>query len=446
MIFQEALKRRSIKVLEILSRIISASIQSTTVFIFMMLLLRYTGKKFILKNIICFIGLTVLILTVHSTEYSTMNPIIIFIAIVYALSLIYKINFSRAFLCSGIFMLALFLSDIMVTLLYVPFINAVELRSDAIYLICANLLNGLIVTTIISIKKIRNYFAEIIAIYEKRKGIETTAFVILIICALSTIFYMISQNYLLNKAFLLNIVGLLIFLLLALIFFKEKYEKEKMINKYDQLFEYVKTFEEWMDTENMNIHESKNQLITLRDMLKNNKKAKEYIDNIIKERIEFNDKSIEKLKHIPKGGLKGLIYYKIITAENHNIEMFLDISHNSKQDLERLTLEQNKDLCRLMGIFFDNAIEATKNASKKLISFEIYSNESGINIIISNTYDGSLEIEKLWEKGYSTKGMNRGKGLYLARKTSERNKKIILESRIINNYYVQKIVIKTKDK
>lgn len=427
---------------EVVSKTVAATIQSITTFSFIMSILQYKGSKVTLKNIFCFIVLILLILVIHSEEYSTMNPIIIFMSIVYALSLLYKVTFSKSFLVAGIFMLVLFLADMIVSITFVPFADANELRGDSLFLICANALTGIIVALTIIIKKIRNYFIEIIKINEKRKGIETIAFIILTILALSIIFFAVSQNYLLNKVFVLDIVGLLIFLLLAVIYLKEKYQKEKIINKYDQLFEYVKAFEEWMDTENMNIHESKNQLITLRDMIKNNKKAKEYIDNIIKERVDIGGKHVEKLKYIPKGGLKGLIYYKIIHAENNNIEVFIDVAAASHEILENLDVEKNKVLCRLVGIFIDNAIEATKITTKKIISLEIYPNEVGLNIIISNTYIGNIDPNKLWENGYSTKGENRGKGLHLAKKTTEKNKEFLLDNRIINDYYIQKIILK----
>ena len=102
------------------------------------------------------------------------------------------------------------------------------------------------------------------------------------------------KNFIFSNMFLIGIICVIIFICLWFIYFKEKYEKDVIINKYDQLFDCVKTFEEWMDNESINIHESKNQLATLREMIKNNKKAINYIDNIIKYNINLEDQNIQK--------------------------------------------------------------------------------------------------------------------------------------------------------
>ena len=198
-----------------------------------------------------------------------------------------------------------------------------------------------------------------------------------------------------------------------------------------------------MDNENINIHESKNQLATLREMVKKNKKALQYIDNIIKQRIDESP-NIEKLKYIPKGGLKGLLYYKISIAEKNGVQIFIDTSKKSYSFLSKLTLDENKVLCRLVGIFLDNAIEAAKISNKKLLSIEIYHSDSDLTIAISNSFNGKINFDKMKEFGYSTKGENRGKGLYLANKFSKKYKIFSLENRIINEFYVQKILINKK--
>ena len=99
-------------------------------------------------------------------------------------------------------------------------------------------------------------------------------------------------------------------------------------------------------------------------------------------------------------------------------------------------------LCRLMGIFFDNAIYAAAETSKKRIAFEVYESKEELNIIISNTYANDIFLNKLGENGYTTKEEGRGKGLYLAKKFSSKYKIFELENRIINDYYIQKIKIK----
>lgn len=426
----------------ITGEIIGTIIQNIAVFTFIRTILEDKNKIISLKNVVSFSLLSVLMVLLYGAEYSSINPLALFLAIVFGLFGIYKLNISKAFLCSGFFMITLFLADVIVSILLVSFFNIQDLRTMPINIILSNSLVCIITIVIVKIPVIKNKIIEIIKINENKKNIEAITFIVLSLAALSLISYITSRNYLFNKVFIIAASGIIIFIILTIIFFKEKYEKDKIINRYDELFEYVKTFEEWMDTENINIHESKNQLATLRDMVKRNKKAVQYIDNIIKERINTGSRSTEKLRYIPKGGLKGLLYYKITIAENNNITLFIDVSKDAEEILKTLTVDENKMLCRLVGIFFDNAIESSRESEKKMMSCEIYSSNNNLNITISNTFSGRVDLSKISENGYSTKGKNRGKGLYLAKKFSAKYDKFALENRIINDYYIQKIIIK----
>ena len=444
MIYLELIKRRCATVSSYVGNIVGSIIQSITVLIFIKkIMYPKNSKKFItIEDVILFLIFTVVISLIYGAEYNGINPLAFFIIMVLGLVFIYKFNFSKSFLCSGLFMVFLFLSDLIVSIIFVCLSTIETIRSNLFYMIISNLSVGTIEIGLISIKKVKNKLIAIIESNENKKSVEVVAFITLLIAALCISIYVLSENYTPSKMFLAGIIAVVIFMILTLIFFKEKYEKDKIVNRYDQLFEYVQTFEEWMDNESMNIHESKNQLATLRDIVKRNKKAVEYIDDIIKERINTEGKNFQKLKYIPKGGLKGLLYYKITIAENNDISLFIDVSKDIGENLVKLNIDENKMLCRFVGIFFDNAIEAAKDSQKKMISCEIYVSGGNIIIAISNTFSGTVELEKVNQNGYSTKGKGRGKGLYLANKFSKNYDVFSLESRIINDYYVQKITIK----
>lgn len=428
--------------LNVIGRILGATIQSLTAFIFIRDILEKEKRKINFKDIFCIICLTLLILTIHNTEYSAANPIVIFLSIIFGLFLIYKVNLTKSILCSTAFMIALFIAELIGTIIFAGVSTIESVREEYMHLILANLIVGIITILIIKIKRVKIKFIEIISELQKKESIETVTFIILLMTALSLILYLLSKNYTYNNLFIVSIVAIILFILLSFIFFKEKYEKELIIHNYDQLVEYAKTFEEWIDSENINIHESKNQLATLRDMIGNNREALEYIDNIISENMDIKSNNTVKLKNIPKGGLKGLLFYKIILAENQNINLLIDISEKSYNILNKLNVEKTKQLCRLIGIFFDNAIEAAKESETKRLSCEIYLNKKQLNIVISNTYKGRIALSEINKNGYSTKGSGRGKGLYLAYKLSSKESIFKLENRIINEYYVQKIIIK----
>lgn len=428
----------------LVSNIIGAIIQSLTAIIFINTFLEKSRKVFLVKisNLLSFIVFSFVILLVYQAEYSAINPMLFLILMIICLVYIYKINFSESVLLSGLFLVFLFISDLLTSLIFVRFSSIEAIRTRPIFIIISNLCVGLIEIILINVRWIKRKTLDVIRLNQNKVSKKFVAFIVLLTAALIFSVYILFENFIINKMFFAGIICIVIFIILGFIYFKEKYEKDVIINRYDQLFDCVKTFEEWMDNENVNIHESKNQLATLREMIKNNKKAINYIDNIIKDNINLEEQNIQKLKNIPKGGLKGLLYYKINLIVNNNITLFLDITKDVKNELVKLTLEENKTLCRLVGIFFDNAIESSKESEKKLVSCEIYINNNNIVITIANTYKGKIELNKLNNNGYSTKGKNRGKGLYLVNKIINKEKIFSLDNRIINNYYIQKIVIK----
>ena len=75
------------------------------------------------------------------------------------------------------------------------------------------------------------------------------------------------------------------------------------------------------------------------------------------------------------------------------------------------------------------------------VSLEIYKENEKIAIVIANTYNGKIEMEKLDNYGYTTKGKNHGVGLHLVKKIIE-NEVIYSQLRsLFEDYYVQKLII-----
>ena len=70
-------------------------------------------------------------------------------------------------------------------------------------------------------------------------------------------------------------------------------------------------------------------------------------------------------------------------------------------------------ICNILGVFLDNAIDAVKDLKKKIISIEIYIMDSYLCIDITNNFKGNLDLDKIAEAKYTTKGDGHGYGLTL---------------------------------
>ena len=63
---------------------------------------------------------------------------------------------------------------------------------------------------------------------------------------------------------------------------------------------------------------------------------------------------------------------------------------------------------------------------------------------ILNNYEGKIELEKLEQTGYTTKGQGHGYGLSLTRKIIDNNKKLKNEKRLSKETFTQILKIKMK--
>ena len=103
-----------------------------------------------------------------------------------------------------------------------------------------------------------------------------------------------------------------------------------------------------------------------------------------------------------------------------------------------------KDLTRILGVYLDNAIEASVLSEKKQLGIEIYKVKNDIEIIISNTYSNKVDKDKIGNERYSTKGLTRGHGLLLVKRILKNNNRLTSEAKITDAIYSQTIKIKEK--
>ena len=423
-------------------KFISSLILSTTGFL-VISNLQEEEIKFNLKNIIGIFLLSIFTLVFTEIEYSGNKTMISFLIMLIIYKQIFQYSLSKSVIVVGIFMILMFIGDAITSLIFIPITSLETLRNDIMFMPISNILVSLIAYLISRIRIIREKVNTFIKEIDAKQHIKSIITVVLLIVVLTMIFGKLSDNFQFNRQYLTDLTILGIFAILIIFYIQEKNNYDKLNHEYDYLFEYVQTFEGWIEEEQINLHESKNQLIMLREMTTDKKVQKE-IDKILKQRIQIETKWIEQLKDIPKGGLKGLLYYKLIVAKNNKITAVVDVGKSVKSSLSKIKGKDLKLLCRLVGIYIDNAIEAAQQCKrKKNLSIEIYKIKDKINIVITNSFDNvdNLTVEQIGIKGVTTKGKKRGMGTYLAKRFVKKSDKFEVENQIINQYYVQKIMI-----
>lgn len=169
-------------------------------------------------------------------------------------------------------------------------------------------------------------------------------------------------------------------------------------------------------------------------------KLEEHIKSLLKECNGINNISSIDPKVFNDPAIYGIVGSKYFLANEKGIPFEFDITTNIAE------LEFPKpELSRIMGILLDNAIEATTKCDNPYIRLQIrFDNRKCADLIkIYNTYDKSINIdlEKIFKKGYSSKEVKSGIGLWEVKKLVKQNSNSQIYASIEGEMFVQNIVI-----
>lgn len=409
-------------------------------------LLKMNSNNNKLKNIAIIILYTLINCVTFKDNYIPLQTMLKCVALTLTIQQYFGIKIPSAIATSITTIVILMISEILFTINPYLLKNSMIIRSNVYLFTLTNLFIMLIGYLISKINMFNRLINKFLDKFEKDSKYNDLIVLILLISSLAFFCNLIFMN----RNVEVNNIALFIFIIiLCVLFYIFMYNKNKynsLIDKYNDLLEYAYTYEEKLDKDKLMRHEHKNQLAVIKGMSKN-KKVISYIDELLKNSKDTDDKYIKGLSNIPRGGLRGLIYYKLCLINKKNINYSVDISRNVKKSFNSLSNDDKKVLSYVIGVVLDNALEECENDCNSNIAIEIYKIDKNINIVISNTIINKINLNKIGLKGYTTKGKNHGNGLFLIKKLLNNHDTITMNNKIINNYFVQeiKILIEEKD-
>ena len=260
-------------------------------------------KLLSIKSIALMICLIIVPAFMYTTEYTYLYTIIIYLITIVTYKYVLDISFSKAVIACGIVFLSLFALDLIASITLAFFLSIDQARNTWYINIITNIIFSITLILIYNRDKIKNKLIVFIEKLSNKRQINLIIFLLLAVIAMSTLLYLLGNNYELNAVFTTNFLIFLIFFLLVIILVGEKNSYVKLSDDYENLFNYVKIFEDWIEDEQLIRHEYKNQLAVLRCLTKE-KKVKNKIDEIISDTINIDNHMINQLKNLPSGGLK----------------------------------------------------------------------------------------------------------------------------------------------
>lgn len=217
--------------------------------------------------------------------------------------------------------------------------------------------------------------------------------------------------------------------------------KNKQAELY-QLRRYSETLENMYEEIERFRHDYINILATMSEYIKDDDMVqleKYFNDKIVPtgEEIKLNNYKLATLKNLKNKEVKGILVSKIIKAQDRDIDVAIEIT----EVIEKIGLD-TIIMCRCLGIILDNAIEEAEKvlSGKMIVAF--VKKEDSLLIVVANTYHKNIPgIYQMYQKGFSTKGKNRGVGLYTLRNLISSYQHITLDTKIENKLFIQEIRI-----
>ncbi len=218
---------------------------------------------------------------------------------------------------------------------------------------------------------------------------------------------------------------------------------EQQTREYEQLIEYTGIIEGLYEDIRNQKHDFLNVLFSIKGYVDTGRmdELKDYYYNSVLKAYQESpvNQVLSSLNYIKQTGLKGILSYKLNQAIGLGIKVYINIF--SDVAIHGMDL---MDLCKVVGILMDNAIEASAESRSKELHFGIDPEEDTQSLIIANTFLEKPNLDRLFQRGSSTKGKNRGLGLYNVKKILSAYPSVSLQSSVDHDLFFQELVFPNK--
>ena len=209
-------------------------------------------------------------------------------------------------------------------------------------------------------------------------------------------------------------------------------EMERYSRHIEELYKEVRSFR----------HDYTNLLTSLRLGIEEEdmEQIKEVYDSVLKdssEKLQVNKYDLGRLVNIRDRALKSLLAGKFLKARDKKIIFNIEVPEEIQ--VEGMSL---LDFLTIVSILCDNAIEASVEASQPHVSIAFLKNGAQETFIIENSIkEEGIDISEIFSFGASSKGEERGIGLYTVMKIVESHPNTSLNTTCQNQVFRQVLTI-----
>lgn len=362
--------------------------------------------------------------------------------------LIFKSKFNQVVISTIFSQILMTIADVLSVLLliFVFKIDTSGVKTDFFVTLFGNVLVSFIFLLINYIPYVKRLYKKLVTFTNRIDAKNLILGCLLLIISVNFLMAVIYYDMKFVYVIIINSVLLLVYSYIVFKIINERNDNIMIKAENVSLMESLHQYEDMVDRQRVDNHENKNQLLIIKNMIKkNDKDVIKYIDTVVKDEKEDDEALYTKVKSIPSGGLQGIIYQKMLSMKDNRILFSLDVSRDVRNiDLEKMDIEDNYKLCKIVGVLLDNAIEESLKIDDRRIMISLYVDDDMLIIDISNKFDGKIDLDKIDEEGYTTKGEGHGYGLSLVKKLVNGNDCFINERKVNKDVFKQIIKFKIK--
>ena len=222
---------------------------------------------------------------------------------------------------------------------------------------------------------------------------------------------------------------------------RERLDQEQVL-RYRDMERYSRHIEELYKEVRSFRHDYTNLLTSLRLGIEEEdmEQIKEVYDSVLKDssqKLQDNKYDLGRLVNIRDRALKSLLAGKFLKARDKNIVFNVEVPEEIQ--VEGMSL---LDFLTIVSILCDNAIEASAEASQPHVSIAFLKNGAQETFIIENSIkEEGIDISEIFSFGASSKGEERGVGLYTVMKIVESHPNTSLNTTCQNQVFRQVLTV-----
>ena len=222
---------------------------------------------------------------------------------------------------------------------------------------------------------------------------------------------------------------------------QEKLNQEQAL-RYRDMERYSRHIEELYKEVRSFRHDYSNLLTSLRLGIEEEdmEQIKEVYDSVLKDssqKLQDNKYDLGRLVNVRDRALKSLLAGKFLKAREKDIVFNVEVPEEIQ--VESMSL---LDFLTIVSILCDNAIEASAEASQPHVSIAFIKNGAQETFIIENSIkEEGIDVSEIFSFGVSSKGEDRGVGLYTVMKIVESHPNTSLNTTCQNQVFRQVFTI-----